>query len=185
MDGVLVDLNNSLFNVLNKTIKNYIDNPSFFDNHNKKLIDNAIQSLNNKPLKLSQMYKDKSTPEIIELSFHIMSNNKEFWSNLFWHKEGPQLWHLLSSYDVKLLTVPIDKVSEEGKVEWAQKCLKFSRDKILFCSDGKKEIYAQDNTLLIDDLPKNVLNFQLAGGKAILYTTFRESLPVLLHHLPY
>jgi 5'(3')-deoxyribonucleotidase len=185
MDGVLVDLNSSLFKILNKIIEDYKKNFFQEKKYNKKLVQNAIQSLKNKPLKFSHMRKEKSTSEIIELSYSLMINNKEFWSNLSWNKEGIQLWNFISGhYDVSLLTTPVDKDCEEGKLEWAQKCLKISPQKVLFC-DKNKGKFANKNTLLIDDFPENILNFQQAGGKAILFTSFAEILPHLLQYLPY
>jgi 5'(3')-deoxyribonucleotidase len=181
MDGVLVDLNSGLLKLLNNTILHYNVQPL----HIKNLIFKALISLKYKPLTLTHMNISKTTPEIKELAGELIHNNKLFWSNLPWNKEGPQLWNFLStSYDVRLLTIPVDKLCEEGKKEWAKTHLGLSPERVFFSTKNKGE-FAEKNALLIDDSLENIANFHSMNGKAVLFTTFQETFPLLMHYLPY
>lgn len=178
MDGVLVDLNRGMLEYINNTIGNY----SFQTEEIQILIDKTLKSLNYQPLTLAHMNITAALPEVFALAHKLISNNKTFWSNLFWNRGGPQLWNLLSSHcDVSLLTTPVDSDCQEGKKEWAAKQLGLSQERVLFSSH--KETFANERSLLIDDLPQNILRFQQAGGKAVLYTSFFEILPLITNIL--
>ncbi len=181
MDGVLCDLDAGLLALLN----NAIDSPLSYDKYIQKLIGRVRESNGDRQLFLRQMKKENASPQIEELAWELMHNNREFWATLSWNREGPQLWNFLAShYDVSLLTIPVDKESEEGKKDWAEKHLGIGRDKIFFSQQYKKDFGAPDR-LLIDDSVINVHEFQKGGGKAVVFTTFCETLPLLIKHLVY
>ena len=101
-----------------------------------------------------------------------------FFSNLNWNKGGKSILKKTKNLNnVKILTggknLTDDSISAVKK-NWVLKNLGKKSDDVIV--ETKKEKYANSNSLLIDDTPKNVINFEKAGGKAILHTNKKETI---------
>lgn len=105
----------------------------------------------------------------------------EFWKPInaagasFWKGLEPYYWTaslvgIVSSYDpeYKLCTTPSPcPLSQQGKLQWAANELGLGEDRVLFSI--RKEEFANNQTLLIDDADYNVGPFVTCGGFGILF----------------
>jgi hypothetical protein len=100
----------------------------------------------------------------------ITKVGEQFWSKMPWTSGGKQLWSYISKYKPSLLSAPSsDYSSRYGKKLWVQENLPGTR-LILSKRENKKD-YASGKSILIDDLPKNIDEWKVAGGIGILYTS--------------
>ena len=99
----------------------------------------------------------------------------EFWSNMSWMKDGKELWNYIKDKNIKILSSPSqDKKSKEGKLIWCDRELNLKP--IL---SNNKERYADKNSILIDDLPKNINKWVDAGGIGILHKNTKTTIKKL------
>lgn len=90
-----------------------------------------------------------------------------FWENMQWTERGRELWNFIKKYTPNILTTPsYHKSSREGKQAWVQKNLS-NYDKLLFTPREGKQAFADNNSILIDDLGKNLRGWSSRGGIAI------------------
>ena len=95
-----------------------------------------------------------------------------FWANLDWTPNGHDILRLVTDTfkpeQIYLLTTPMpNPESYTGKALWVQKHLpEFSKQ--LIVTSAPKSLFAQPDTLLVDDKDENVEGFVKAGGDAIL-----------------
>lgn len=90
-----------------------------------------------------------------------------FWENMQWMKKGRELWNFIKKYKPNILTTPsYDKSSREGKKTWVQKNLS-NYDKLLFTPTEGKQAFADGNSILIDDLGKNLTGWSSRGGISV------------------
>lgn len=108
-------------------------------------------------------------------------SEKDFWKSLdeigadFWLRAKPlpemqdflQIARTYADRFVVATSPPLNPVHAAGKVAWAQKYLPAAhvRD---YSITPRKELYAQQGVLLIDDSPANCEKFRARGGAAIL-----------------
>ena len=80
----------------------------------------------------------------------------------------------MRQYNVTILTSPSrsDERSEPGKREWVN--LELGEIPIIFARGGTKALHLKHGDILIDDLPKNILN--LTEGKGILHTSASDTI---------
>jgi hypothetical protein len=91
----------------------------------------------------------------------------EFWSDMEWMPNGRELWNFIQPYGPKLLTSPSrDNTSRLGKRLWVKENL-VPAPEVLFRFGDAKSDFANENSILIDDKPSNLLAFKTAGGIAI------------------
>ena len=94
----------------------------------------------------------------------------DFWADLPWTKEGPELLRGLERYfpeSIVLMTSPCLTVgSVEGKVEWIRRNMPNYARK--FFVGPAKHLAAGPGKVLIDDHDNNVDLFRLYGGNAVL-----------------
>jgi hypothetical protein len=91
----------------------------------------------------------------------------EFWSEMEWMPNGRELWNFIQPYGPKLLTSPSrDNTSRLGKRLWVKENL-VPAPEVLFRFGDAKSDFANENSILIDDKPSNLLAFKTAGGIAI------------------
>ena len=187
MDGVLVDFENNLIKLMNNIVKNYGSLAPKY----KQYVKTALQSINAWPIKKNFSFIHKnikietSTTEIGRLVSEVIKRNKNFWISLPKKRDGILLWNFLMSYpEVYILTIAIDEDCKQGKIEWVEKHLGISGNKVFFSnSKNAKSEYASKNSILIDDTKYNIERFQCAGGNGILFTSFGLILPKLLSEL--
>jgi len=91
----------------------------------------------------------------------------EFWSEMPWMPNGRQLWDFIQPYGPKLLTSPSeDNTSRLGKRLWVRNHLSPAPEVIFRFGDAKSD-FANENSILIDDKPSNLVAFASKGGIAI------------------
>ena len=91
----------------------------------------------------------------------------EFWSEMEWMPNGRELWSFIQPYGPKLLTSPSrDNTSRLGKRLWVKENL-VPAPEVLFRFGDAKSDFANENSILIDDKPSNLVAFASKGGIAI------------------
>ena len=99
--------------------------------------------------------------------------NPNFWKDLPWHSGGKQLWNFIKKYDVEILSAYVedtyDKNCIPGKKYWATKNLGIASNRINLVKRVQKQQYADKNSILIDDYPKNVNEFRARGGQGVVH----------------
>lgn len=92
----------------------------------------------------------------------------EFWENLPVTHEFDLYWeYIISKYNPILMSAP-PRVGATGKIKWIRKNLPSIYRSGRFCLTRRKELFAQPNTVLIDDRDRNITNFKAAGGEGVL-----------------
>ena len=90
-----------------------------------------------------------------------------FWSEMNWMPEGQRLWSFIAPFQPTLLTSPSrDNTSRLGKNTWVKNNLPQS-PKVIFAYSKSKQQYANENSILIDDKPSNIEEWEASGGIAI------------------
>lgn len=96
--------------------------------------------------------------------------NYDFWRNLMWTPEGPELLKLLEDIAgerIVLLTSPCDTPgSVQGKVDWVKAFMPQYKGRLMVGS--AKHLVAGPGKLLVDDHGANVDKFREHGGQAVL-----------------
>lgn len=101
---------------------------------------------------------------------------KRFWSDMEWNKDGKRLWDYIKKYKPTILSSPIkDPECIKGKMEWVINNLNIDDEKRIIIK-SKKEQFADDKYILIDDMPKNTVSWERNGGISILHTTTSNSI---------
>lgn len=107
--------------------------------------------------------------------------NKEgfdFWANLDWMPDGKKLWSLIKPYRPKLLSAYVYTVDDPmikmncilGKLQWIKENLgEYMTNRAIICRRDEKELWAGDDNILIDDMEKNVREWENAGGIGIVH----------------
>jgi len=96
----------------------------------------------------------------------------DFWMNLHPTDFGRRIWYPLhdwldSGRDLFILTNPVGRDSIQARQDWIREHIGPSWvRKTIFC--GPKFVCANPDSILVDDLEKNVDLFRAAGGHAVL-----------------
>ena len=97
--------------------------------------------------------------------------NESFWANLKWTHEGIDIFKaVFEKYtnDIYLLTTPMPNLgSWTGKAQWVNKYIPVF-NKRLIVTPVPKKLFADPDTLLIDDKDESIAEFVAAGGHGIL-----------------
>jgi hypothetical protein len=101
---------------------------------------------------------------------HVRKGGLEFWSNMPWISGSKKLWNYIKDKDTAILSAPAISLpnSPKGKAIWVKRELGSSAKLILKRARDKKE-YASKNSILIDDMKKNISDWKSAGGIGILF----------------
>lgn len=101
---------------------------------------------------------------------HVKKGGLKFWADMPWIKGSKKLWSYVKNKDVTILSAPARRLpdSPKGKEIWVGRELKPTPNLILKRAREKQE-YASPNSILIDDLKKNVDAWNRAGGIGILF----------------
>lgn len=123
--------------------------------------------------------KQKDREEILKLK-------DSFWTNLPPMPGMQQLWRVISKYEPHILSAEASwdrdagvHYSKIGKLMWIKKHLGIPLKRVHIVKRSEKQDYAQSEAgpnLLIDDLHKNILEFERAGGRAIYHTSVSQTL---------
>lgn len=99
----------------------------------------------------------------------VINKSNTFFETLPWMPKGRELWEQIKQYDPIILTgIPRSKKAEEQKRRWCARELG-SDIHVITCSTKEKPQYCITNAVLIDDRPDNLHEWNLKGGKFILY----------------
>jgi len=127
----------------------------------------------------------KGTPEEYDAKYGtsaiwklINQKTDHFWLEMEWMPDGKKLWDFIKNFDPILLTTPARSVKncKADKQAWVER--EISKDIIVIMS-GKKYEYADKNTILIDDMPKNIMPWREAGGIGILHESAEKTIEEL------
>lgn len=100
-----------------------------------------------------------------------------FWSEMPWMPDGKKLWKFIKSYRPTILTTPLTTInSKQGKQIWVRKKL---GSNVPLVMSFKKEKYATPNSILIDDMEKNINPWIKAGGIGILHKNTKTTISKL------
>ena len=118
----------------------------------------------------------------------INKEGSKFWENLDWMPEGKKLWERIKNLNPIILSAhPETKYGEQianqaitGKRLWIKNNLggNFSDTAIISTRDQKKN-YANTNSILIDDMTKNINEFRDNGGIGILHKSVGKTIEEL------
>ena len=117
----------------------------------------------------------------------LANMGSRFWARLPWMKDGKQLWKYVQDYEPRILSAfpqaPENKQHAiNGKVDWIKRNLRNVAE-INIVRGQEKQNYARKNTILIDDSPRNIDQFNRAGGIGILHTSSSKTIKELKTHL--
>lgn len=111
-----------------------------------------------------------------------------FWSDMNWTPKGRDLWNFIEPYKPQLLTAPsFEQSSRDGKAMWVNKNLP-SWVQINFREAEKKQEFANEKSILIDDKDSTILQWGSQNGIAIHHpenTTNLEPIYNMLKDLGY
>jgi 5'(3')-deoxyribonucleotidase len=108
----------------------------------------------------------------------IEKKGYDFWINLHWTKDGKKLWDYIKKYNPEVLSSPSKQNdSRVGKHDWIEKELPGVH--LILRSAGNKKEFAKPDSILIDDMEKNVESWKKAGGIGILHKSADDTIEQL------
>lgn len=99
----------------------------------------------------------------------------DWWGNLEWAPGGKELWNYIRRFNPGILSAPGKSLKndvEQGKMHWIKTHLTPIPKPIIFANN--KYQHATNFNILIDDMIKNTIPWEEAGGASILHV-FGES----------
>jgi FMN phosphatase YigB (HAD superfamily) len=101
-----------------------------------------------------------------------------FWSKMPWMPDGKVLWSYISKYKPNLLSAPSQKASSRyGKRLWVSENVPGA--KLILADREKKQNYSKKNSILIDDRPDTISEWNAKGGIGILHTSATNTIEKL------
>lgn len=98
-----------------------------------------------------------------------------FWSKMPWMSDGKTLWAYISKYKPNLLSAPSKKASSRyGKRLWVSENV--SGAKLILADRERKQNYSKKNSILIDDRPDTISEWNSRGGIGILFTSTEQTI---------
>ena len=99
----------------------------------------------------------------------VKKNSPEFYSTMDWISDGKVLYNFIKDLPIEILTHSTDEESSAGKLTWL-KNNNITATSNLVRRRKDKANYAKSDTILIDDKPVTIDEFNKAGGIGILHT---------------
>ena len=180
MDGVLVDFEKGVVEAINRDI-----NDETIETKEMRRLRRELGTIARDAISLADI--DKHTQprtNIIRAARNYMyrryGEDVEFWANLPWTEDGPELWNYISQFGPYILTAPMGEGSQTGKRMWIEKNLNPAPEKV-FISHEKYEWATTDGrpNVLIDDFITNTEPWLKSDGIAILHTNTADSITTL------
>ena len=109
----------------------------------------------------------RSNTAVRNYMYKELEHNADFWENLPWMPNGPELWAAIVPYNPNILTTPMGYGSEIGKQAWIDENLNPPPQKVFMSRE--KYNWANKNSILIDDWTKNTIPWEEHDGIAILH----------------
>ena len=98
---------------------------------------------------------------------------QKFWTEMPWMNDGHELWNFIKQYKPTILSAPSrNPVSSKGKKEWVKSELPGT--KLILAFADEKQKYSEENSILIDDMKKNIEQWVSQGGIGILHINSRK-----------
>lgn len=95
---------------------------------------------------------------------------QKFWAEMPWMNDGHELWNFIKQYKPIILSAPSrNPVSSKGKKEWVKSELPGT--KLILAFADEKQKYSEENSILIDDMKKNIEQWVSQGGIGILHVS--------------
>ena len=103
-----------------------------------------------------------------------------FWANLDWMPDGQELWRYIKKYKPNILSAPsFDPSSKAGKEAWVKMHLQNSYNKLYLYSRANKQLFAEPNRILIDDMQKTIDEWNAKGGIGIFHSSAANTITEL------
>ena len=148
MDGVLTDFETRFIDKLNEIGPDYYPLRDI-----KKVI---------KPRDFEEIFGIKEFWKFIDEIVGV-----SFWVGMPWMSTGQELWNFISKYNPKVLTSPSrDSSSRLGKNLWVKNKIS-PKPQVIFAYSKSKQNYSNENSILIDDKPSNISEWEAKGGIAL------------------
>ena len=139
----------------------------------------AAQKVTGMPISKS-MYSSKTE------KWQPIKDTPKFWHPLPWQAGGRQLWSYISKYKPHILSAYVEQTFDPncipGKSHWARTKLGLSAGRINLVTRRQKQLYAKSvgqPAILIDDYPKNTIQFTRKGGIGIHHTSTSNTIKQL------
>lgn len=98
-----------------------------------------------------------------------------FWEDMPWTSDGKELWGYIKKYNPTILSAPSDEIeSRVGKIKWVAREL--PETKLILRKAEQKRVFANPESILIDDLEKNIQQWIESGGIGILHTSAENTI---------
>jgi 5'(3')-deoxyribonucleotidase len=189
MDGVLVDFEQGLIDVINRDL---VSDEVFSGSRSKKIkklrqyegLDKVFPLTNE--FMASLLVKRDTRAEMTEweklvkrYQFNPIVKNFDHWFNLQKAEGCDELVKgcidLLGLQNVYILSAPVDSISADAKRAWLEKHLPLFPSERIFIRKDKEAIpvmdmFQQSQCILIDDREKYKLKFEAVGGVGIIHS---------------
>lgn len=100
---------------------------------------------------------------------------QKFWTEMPWMNDGHELWNFIKQYKPTILSAPSrNPVSSKGKKEWVKSELPGT--KLILAFADEKQKYSEENSILIDDMKKNIEQWVSQGGIGILHKSSGDTI---------
>ncbi len=101
-----------------------------------------------------------------------------FWVGMSWMPGGKELWDYIKPYNPTLLSSPsYNNASRLGKRLWVRNNLPGT--KLILANRANKVNYSEENSILIDDMPRTIKEWDSGGGIGILHTSANSTIDKL------
>jgi len=110
----------------------------------------------------------------------ISKAGAQWWANLDWMPDGQELWRYIKKYKPNILSAPSqDPSSKIGKEAWLKMNLQNSFKKAYFYNRANKQLFAEPNRILIDDMQKTIDEWNAKGGIGIFHSSAANTITEL------
>lgn len=103
----------------------------------------------------------------------------KFWSEMPWLQGSRKFWNFVKQFKPSILSAPARSLpdSRKGKKIWVKREL--GNVPLILKRAREKKVYANANSILIDDMTKNVSDWRGAGGIAIQFKSPEQAIKEL------
>jgi hypothetical protein len=109
----------------------------------------------------------------------IKYKTKHFWLDLDWMPDGKDLWNFIKMYNPTLLSTPAPAWADPNCANDKKKWVKRELEGVPLILSRNKADYAEENSILIDDMDKNIIPWKDQGGIAIKHTSAADTIKQL------
>ncbi len=103
-----------------------------------------------------------------------------FWANIKWMDDGKELWDFVKQYNPNILSAfPKAEGNKQhaiaGKEQWIDKYLT-GFNEVYLVKGQEKQNFANKDSILVDDSPRNIEQFITQGGIGILHKNAKDTI---------